>query len=260
MFLSFKYKLSRVLFGRFPAIQNFMVCNVYWEDYAEQGLAGPACGKFLITFRSLADIDPAVIKTVKIKGPNDFLLEIPSQAYDAKRQRGLVYDPLLKLHFLMALAPGGFLENGNYRLELTYSNGKTLHREKSLETHNDLIRAWTAQKDQLSNQFQAGFNGSYWHLKWPVLKNHPAYYCTRIAKAGALGEFYANLVYADNILGWGHGNPLNTGRNKSSIRVPAHKLKDDAYLWMTEIMDHNNLDLTTQSVLCPVQMIRKSSD
>jgi len=239
-----------------PDIKDIVVCNVYWEDYKIMDLSSPRVSKFVVTFGSRAN--PKLMKSIKVSGPDGYTFDISLKPYTNKTLNG--YLETKNIIWFMGYDRNGFLKDGRYDITLTYKSEHVTSKGRILKYSDEILDAYLKIKPEFSptGKLPEGTDLSNITLKWTIIPGVNAHYMTRIGtNLGSQNNWIEDFgwIFEDTILGYGTGNPYNTGINKSEVKVNTTLNPGQWYLWFTEILDSNDLNKINIAIFSKCQYI-----
>ncbi|SHN47447.1 hypothetical protein [Cryptosporangium aurantiacum] len=249
-------------------IFDLMACNVYWDfetpDPREQH-------KFLVAFYPTGG--PPVhelIDTITAYGPNGYRVEIANQPFTPKNRNGHIYDRTTDSHWYMLNLATGFMEAGEYRIEVTPKDGGApvvASRVQQAGPTEALVGAYENHRKEIYDSFTPG-QGDVLDadaprqgvdVRWSplsTLSGQDAYYIFRLARGASIAEFDTqNLHWWDNIFIQRVTDPT-AGLNRETVTVTAPLEPGAPYVYFTEITDSNAMGDTNICVFQPHQSFR----
>lgn len=238
-----------------PEIKIFdiMACNVYWDF---EGSPMPKeTHKFLFALYPTPDVAaPDMIECIRAYGPGGYEIQFNNRKYDNETKNGWFIDPNIPNYWYMANLPTGFLEEGEYTIEITVKNG-TIEKKSRVQKNapsDAVVNAYIKHHDEIYESFTpskskppaAGSSLKDLKLNWSTLKDLAgldAYYVTRLAQAAKPIEFDGNnLTHFDNIYTQRYfNNDATAGLNRSEVTVPLELKPQTDYGYFVEITDAN---------------------
>ncbi len=239
-----------------PDIEAFVVCNTYWgniaqiqQDEPETVLQQPESGKLLIMF--LYDT-PAIdtIESITAYGPNEYKKNFALQPYTRQNLNGYSTGSDSYLSF-MFYDTDGFLEDGEYTIDIEYTDGFVSSITKTLNFDRELLDTYLEMQKDFSPAGNVALNADDTVvLEWPMPETGQYFAVTRLKEYVPNDPFYQNILYWDNIF-YRQGN---AGLGRSSMQIPADLIEPGVqYTWFTEILDSNKLEDVNTAIFCPFQ-------
>ncbi|THB64506.1 MAG: hypothetical protein D6B26_04850, partial [Spirochaetaceae bacterium] len=145
----------------------------------------------------------------------------------------------------------GFLENGEYRLEVVYKNGQVSSKSKVLASDLSIVEKYLSMNKEFQpvGETAIDFNEPT-RLKWSMPQGGQYYAVTR------LKHFIPNEPFYENILYWNNAFYMrgDAGLMMSELEIPRGIIKPDTkYVWFTEILDSNHLPEVNTAIFLPFQ-------
>lgn len=211
--------------------------------------------KIIVQFEG-GDLSPRIedVESVHVRGPSGYNLEIAvHEMFDHKTSMngfkidrwtgGLAFERYLQ----------GFLENGEYTVEVRFRNGHVATRSRTLHYDDRLVTAYLENRTriQLAPGATTGVEGDgRVSFSWTTLASlggPDAFYCLRVCE-GFSWPFLDpdKTVYTGEALEPG---AQSSGLNLGVVRVPLNPAS--SYTWFTEILDSNRLEEINVAILMP---------
>jgi hypothetical protein len=250
-------------------ISDFMACNVYWDLGNCPGAERQH--KYLFAIAAMKDeFHPSCVKKIIVHGPGNLETEITNQFFTQEFANGYIYDASGGNYWYMKNMRNGFLEPGEYRIEVTFWNGEvsTVSHTQERGPCDELLEAYLENKERMeyypSAALDSGTDLSRVECRWSSLKDlagMDAYYIFRLSAVEAWWTFIQNLVFRDSPFFERFIDP-DVGLNESSILIERTLQPDTVYAWWTEICDSNKIDKINLCIFQPIQTFRtpKSSE
>ncbi len=198
-------------------------------------------------------------------GPNGLEIPMANQYFTQEHADGYIYDASMGNYWYMKNMRNGFMEPGEYTIELTFKNGdvSTISRVQDNAPSDKILDAYLTSKEKIAYYPDAplpdGTSLSILEFRWGSLKemaSTDAFYIFRLSKAEVWWAFdIQNLVYWDNVFVERFNDPLYA-QNKGSIVIPTTLEPDTGYAWWTEICDANKMGDTNICIFQPISAFR----
>jgi hypothetical protein len=252
----------------FP-LENIVVCQAYFDSNQNSNNNPNKQAKFEVHFLGLfGETYLKMIKNILIEGPNNYEFKIKNRPFNFKNRNGYVIDKSSynEVRFL-GLESDGFLEEGEYKISVEYSNNKVRSMKRILSSNKNLLNTYLENKNQIKYTTKGdvssedSFITRPFYTQWTTLKklaNYDAYYVNRVSEGFSYLVDLQDLYFYDNIFLLSIIMP-SYGLNKTSawINNSRRKLKIDCdYTWMTEICDSNKLQDLNLTIYPPTQHFR----
>jgi hypothetical protein len=245
-------------------IFDLMACNVYWDFGNYPG--GERQHKYLFAIAAANDeFHPSCVEKIMAYGPNNLEVEIANQFFTQEQADGYIYDASIGNYWYMKNMRNGFMEPGEYHIEITFKNGHVsgISRLQDNAPSDKLVDAYLKSKERIEYHPDApladGTDLTDLKVRWSTLKGlsgTDAFYIFRLSKAEVWWAFdIQNLVFWDNVFVERFKDTLYA-RNKSGIIIPKTLEPDTGYAWWTEICDSNKMGDTNICIFQPVQAFR----
>jgi len=246
---------------------DLMACNVYWDFGNYPGAEHQH--KYLFAPAAVSNqFHPDCVEKIMAYGPNNLEVEIANQLFTQEHADGYIYDSSMGNYWYMKNMRNGFMEPGEYTIELTFKNGNvsTISRIQDSVPSDKLLDAYLKSKEKIeyfpAAPLPKGTDLSDLEVRWGSLKDlagTDAFYIFRLSKAEEWWLFdIQNLVFWDNLFIERLTDPM-AGLNKNSIVVEKTLEPDTGYAWWTEICDSNKMGDTNLCVFQPIQTFRTPS-
>jgi hypothetical protein len=243
---------------------DLMACNVYWDFGNYPGAEHQH--KFLFAPAALNnEFHPDCVDNIMAYGPNGLEVPIANQYFTQEFADGYIYDASMGNYWYMKNMRNGFMEPGEYTIELTFKNGhvSTISRIQDSVPSDRILNAYLQSKEKIVYYPDAplpeGTGLTNLEFRWGSLKelaDTDAFYIFRLSKAEVWWAFdIQNLVYWDNVFVERFKDPLYA-QNKSSLVVPKTLEPDTGYAWWTEICDANKMGDTNICIFQPIPAFR----
>lgn len=246
-------------------IYDLMACNVYM-DFENTGLPKEQ-HKFLIAFHP-TDGAPVheLIESITARGPNGYVVEVANQPYTISNLNGHIFDRTTNSHWYMINLLTGFMEPGEYTIEVKCKDGatKSISRVQENTPSERLMSAYLAIRDRLKASYSPG-NGEKLPAGVPLkdveircdsfkeLSGVDAYYIFRICEAANSKEFDPqNLYWWDNIFLQRLADP-DAGKNRNRLTIQTELKPHTAFTYFTELTDSNTMGGTNICIFQPYQ-------
>ncbi len=240
-------------------IYDLMACNVYM-DFEDTGLPKEQ-HKFLISFHPSGGRPVhELIDSITAFGPDGYRVEFANQAYTISNLNGHIFDRTTNAHWYMVNLYTGFMQPGEYRIEVKCKDGSTrsISRVQDNAPSDALMTAYRAHRETLKaswkpghgEQLPAGTALSNLEINCTAIKalsGQDAYYVFRLCEGRNGKEFNPqNLVWWDNIFLQRFADP-GAGLNRSRLVVQTELKPDTSYVYFTELTDGNSMGGTTSA-------------
>jgi len=244
-------------------IFDIMACDVYW-DYGTPGLPKQQ-HKFLVApYATEGRFTPDLVDEIVCHGPNGYLTHIANQKFTRKNRNGYIHDPLSGNYWYMHNCATGFMEEGDYRIDVVTKSGevKSKARFQKSEPARSLVSSYLSHSDAIHASFSPSENQPLaedtplvgTRVRWSPLKEiagTDAYYIYRIAEGGSKAEWdIQKLVWWDNIFIERMSDPT-AGLNRSEVAIGASLKPRASYLYFVEITDSNAMGQTNICIFQP---------
>ncbi|WXG39493.1 MAG: hypothetical protein WED07_01440 [Candidatus Freyarchaeum deiterrae] len=246
-------------------IYDIMACNVY-VDYVFAKVKEQH--KFLIAFLPVKDAFlPDYIDKITAYGPDGYEVEFKNQEYNLKNVNGYITDAAFNSCWYMVNLPTGFLNEGEYKIEVECKNGevKTKSRYQKNAPSEALVGAYLENKDALyksyypstTNKIPKGTPLKNLKVKFSTLKelaDLDAYYIYRVSLGKTPLEFnIQKLVWWDNVFVERYVN-AKAGLNKGENVIKKELKPNTSYAYFVETTDSNAMGETNICVFQPHQI------
>ncbi len=246
-------------------IYDIMACNVYW-DFDNTPL-NKEQHKFVVSlYPTPGTPTPDLIDTITAYGPNGYELGITNQQQNNVNRDGWIYDPTLDYYWYMVNTNNGFMEPGEYTIEIKCKDGSTtsMSRIQDNDVSKQVLDAYIENRDEVYNSFsptnekplEAGASLENIPASWKSLKDVAevdAYNVLRIGEATNSMEFNTqNLTWWDNIFmqAVANADPL-AGQNRNSVTIATKLKPQTSYGYFIETIDSNVQGKTNICILQP---------
>lgn len=249
-------------------IYDIMACNVYW-DFDTPGTPKEQ-HKFLVAFYPTGGAPvPELIKSIVAHGPDGYRVEVANQKFTGQNKNGHIFDRTTNSHWYMINLDTGFMKPGEYTIEVTTHDGKTVKKSRLQldEPGRAIVGAYLENKKRIYESFTPGqgamLSASTPHdkvgIRWSSLKSlagQDAYYIFRLS-AGTNGKEFdtQNLHWWDNIFVQRVADP-KAGLNRDGVVVTNALQEGKPYVYFTEITDSNAMGDTNICVFQPHQSFK----
>lgn len=135
-------------------IYDIMACNVYW-DFANSPLPREQ-HKILVSFYPTPGVPtPDLIERIVARGPGGYEAQITNRLFTADNTDGYIYDRTLDYYWYMLNQPTGFMEEGEYTVEVHCADGRVLTRKRRQDntTSRALVSHYTGNRDAILSSF-----------------------------------------------------------------------------------------------------------
>ncbi|MFX1256473.1 MAG: hypothetical protein ACFFAN_01335 [Promethearchaeota archaeon] len=255
-----------------PKVQIFdiMACNVY-VDY--DFVPVKESHKFLIAFFPMKNaFVPDLIDEIIAYGPNGYQVEFKNQKYDLSNINGYITDSAFNSCWYMVNLPTGFMEEGDYKIEVRCKNGAVISKSRYQESApgQKLVEAYLENKEKILKSYTPGtINGipertslKNLKIKWTTLKeiaNIDAYYIFRISLGKKPNEFnIQKLVWWDNVFVQSFSEK-DAGLNRGEVTIQNELQPSTSYAYFVETTDSNSMGKTNICIFQPHQIISTPS-
>lgn len=234
-------------------IYDIMACNVYWDFHNSP--MPKETHKMLVALNPTPGVKvPELIESIKAYGPNGYEVEFKNEKYDPTVYNGWFYTPELQNYWWMINLPTGFLEEGEYTIEVKCKDGRSdkKSRIQNNKPSDEAVESFLKNRDEILESFAPSKNTKInadsglknVELSWKTLKDvggPDSFSVTRLAQASKPIEFDGNnLTYFDNIYFERLvKNNEAAGQNRAKVTVPVELKPDSTYGYFVEITDGN---------------------
>ncbi len=234
-------------------IYDIMACNVYW-DFLESPMPKET-HKMLVALYPTPDVKaPDLIETIKAYGPNGYEVTFANEKYDVNTLNGWFYTPEIQNYWWMINLPTGFLEEGEYTIEVTSKNGSVVKKSRIqknapsdaavecyVKNRREIFESFAPSK---TNPLPESAGRTNIKMSWKTLKDvggPDEFYVTRLAEASCSKEFDGNnLTLFDNIYYERLvKNDLLAGKNRGEVVIDKELKPNTSYGYFVEITDAN---------------------
>jgi hypothetical protein len=246
-------------------IYDIMACNVYMDF--ENSLLQKEQHKFLVAFYPTGAAPvPELIESITAYGPNGYQVPIANQEFTASNRNGWIYDRTTHSHWYMVNLDTGFMQEGNYTIEVKTKDGRVLSRSRRQNNGSSaqLVLTYRKLKEQLAASyapgkargFEAGMPLTQLPVTWKSLKelaDLDSYSIFRLSEGRSGKEFNTQkLVWWDNIFVQRLGEP-KAGLNRDRVVLGSELKPDTAYVYFVETTDSNAMGSTNICIFQPHQ-------
>jgi len=243
-----------------PEISAIVVTQVY-SDY---GVLDRRLGKFVILFDpDFGRVDSNSITRIEVFGPRNYHFDIlPHKLFNAFSLNGYVDDHYFNLLWYMAFDAKGFLEDGEYIIDVTFANGVKKQRSRVLQYDDKILKTYLNCRKSIKMR-PTGF----WKvdrrthnipLSWTTLRELigiDAFYCARLSKGISWPSINVqNLLFFDDIFAASEADP-SCGFNKGLATVEDKAVSFSTYTWFIEILDSNRFENINIAIFQPNKWI-----
>ena len=244
-------------------ISDFMACNVYWDFGNCPG--GERQHKYLFAIAATKDeFHPRCVKKIIVYGPNNLENEITNQFFTQKFEDGYIYDTLGGNYWYMKNMRNGFLEPGEYTIEVALKSGEvsTISRIQNNGPGDKLLEAYLKNKEKMvyypTASLNSGTDLSKVKCRWSALRDLAgvdAFYIFRLAAVEAWWTFIQDVVFPNEMFLRKIADP-RLRLNKTSFLIEKALTPDTIYAWWTEICDSSKMGDINLCILQPIQTFR----
>ncbi|MFX1451355.1 MAG: DUF362 domain-containing protein [Promethearchaeota archaeon] len=251
-----------------PPIDNISVSQFFLDSNKDSNGLPEKQGKFEIRFFGLfGEKDTNLIKDITVEGPKGYEFHFKNHIFNNNNGNGYIVDNYNhQIIWYLGYDRNGFLEDGEYKFTIDYSNDETRYKTRILHTNNKLLENYLKLKNKIEFSYEEkpkymGDPRIYVNTKWTTLNKLNgvnAYYAAYVSKGESDFINLHDLIHFDNI----YFNSIlipSYGLNKSSALINTRwkPLKPDtAYSWLTEICDSNLYNKINMSIHQPVQYFK----
>ncbi len=255
-----------------PKIKIFdiMACNVY-VDFGFSPIK--ETHKFLVTFFPIRKgFLPDLIEDIVVYGPNGYQVEFKNQKYSIANINGYIIDSKFNSCWYMVNLPHGFMEEGEYKIEVKPKNGDIISKSRYQKSApgNTLLKAYLENREKILASYMPGTKNKMIentplknvNIKWTTLKevaNLDAYYIYRISLGKKQIEFnIQKLIWWDNVFVDRFSNK-DAGLNKGEIIIQKDLQPGQSYAYFVEMTDSNAMGETNICIFQPIQIFSTPS-
>jgi hypothetical protein len=246
-------------------IYDIMACNVYMDF--ENSVLQKEQHKFLVAFYPTGGAPvPELIESITAYGPDGYKVEIANQEFTPHNRNGWIYDRTTNGHWYMVNLDTGFMNEGNYTIEVKRKDGRTVShsRRQNNAPGKHLVSAYKQLQEKITNSYTPGRAGEFNKgaslrqvpITWSSLKtlgDVDAYYIFRLSEGRSGKEFNTQkLVWWDNIFVQRVGSP-QAGLNRDRVVLGNELSPDKPYVYFVEITDGNKMGDTNICIFQPHQ-------
>ena len=234
-------------------IFDIMACNVYW-DFENSPLPKEQ-HKFLVAlYPTPGVVTPDLIESITAYGPGGYQVAFTNRMFTNENRDGWIYDPKIPNYWYMVNLPTGFMQEGEYTIEIKCKDGKTVKKSRLQQNgpSDAMVASYLKVKDEVyrsfapskTNPLAADAALQNIECRWKTLKdldNHDAFYVHRLAEGASSREFNTQaLVWFDNIyLQRLRNNDPEAGRTRNAVLVETELKPATSYAYFVEITDAN---------------------
>lgn len=234
-------------------VYDFVATNVYWDGIEATRKLYPGIvlkqkenAKFAVIFNRR--VKPGEITSIRVSGPDGYALDFDvHRPFERKRLMGYVDDSVT---WYMIYDTQGFLKDGEYRISLTWKNGRVFQMSKWVKLNSALLKAYLETPLTFAPQGSIAQDSAGLLLQWPMIAGMDAYYCARVQEVGK--DFAKGNAHFDNIFLRGG----RAGFNQKEARVTVPLEKGKPYVWFTEILDSNRLREVDMAIFLEFQFFQ----
>jgi hypothetical protein len=234
-------------------IYDIMACNVYWDF--ENSQMPKQTHKMLVALYPTPGVKaPDLIEKIMAYGPNGYEVAFANEKFVNTKLNGWFYTPEIQNYWYMVNLPTGFLQEGEYTIEVTCKNG-SVDRKSRIQNNapsDALVEAYLKHYDRIFESFAPSKATPFPQdaslkdvkLSWSTIKDVAgldAFYVTRLAESSIPREFDGNnLTFFDNIYVQRlYNNDPSAGRNRNEVVVAKELKPQTDYGYFVEITDAN---------------------
>ena len=234
-------------------IFDIMACNVYW-DFEGSPLPKEQ-HKFLVAlYPTPGAATPDLIESLTAYGPGGYEVSFENQMFTNENKNGWIYDPNIPNYWYMVNLPTGFMEEGDYTIEIRCKDGSVVKKSRiqknapSEALVDAYVKNWQVIYDSFSpskkNPLPPDASLENIRCTWSTLKDMAGvdcYYVYRLAEASTSMEFDTqNLTWFDNIyIQRLRDNDDTAGLNKNGVTIGTSLKPKTSYGYFVEITDAN---------------------
>lgn len=234
-------------------IFDIMACNVYW-DFENSPLPKEQ-HKFLVALYPTPGVaTPDLIGSLTAYGPGGYVVSFENQMFTNDNKNGWIYDPNIPNYWYMVNLPTGFMEAGEYTIEIRCTDGSVVKKSRIQKNapSEAVVDAYVKNRQILYDSFSPseknplppGAPLENISCSWSTLKDvagPDCYYVYRLAEASTSMEFDTqNLAWFDNIyIQRLRDNDETAGFNKNGVTVGTALKPETSYGYFVEITDAN---------------------
>ena len=244
-----------------PEISSIVVTQVYQDTGV--GL-DRRLGKFVVVFdNDWGRVDPQSIAHIEVCGPRNYHFDIrPHKRFDVRSLNGYVDDQYYGRVWYMAFDSRGFLEDGEYVIEVAFANGAIKQRSRVLQYDDRILKAYLDCRKSIKMRptgfWKVGRGPHNIPLSWTILRELTgldAFYCARLSKGISWPSVNVHhLLFFDDIFAASEKD-ASYGFNKGSATVEGKAVSYSTYTWFTEILDSNRFENINIAIFQPANWI-----
>ncbi|MCX7982719.1 MAG: hypothetical protein N2572_07415 [Syntrophales bacterium] len=235
-------------------IFDIMACDVYW-DFEDSDFKTKETHKFLVAFYPTPGVaTPELIENLTAYGPNGYQASFSNEKFTVHNKNGWIYDARIPNYWYMVNLPKGFLEEGEYTIEVKLKDGRVVKKSRYQKRapSEALVNSYVKYREDIYASFSPskakplpmGTSLANIRVSWTPLKSLggiDAFYVFRLAEASNSREFDAhNLVWFDNIyLQRLRTGDVTAGLNRGEVVVETELKPSTSYGYFVEITDAN---------------------
>jgi hypothetical protein len=143
-------------------IYDIMACNVYMDF--ENSVLQKEQHKFLVAFYPTGGAPvPELIESITAYGPDGYKVEIANQEFTPHNRNGWIYDRTTNGHWYMVNLDTGFMNEGNYTIEVKRKDGRTVShsRRQNNAPGKHLVSAYKQLQEKITNSYAPGRAGEF---------------------------------------------------------------------------------------------------
>jgi hypothetical protein len=242
-------------------IYDIMACNVYW-DFETPGTPKEQ-HKFLVAFYPTGGAPlPELVQSITAFGPNGYRVEVANQTFTGVNKNGHIYDRTTNSHWYMVNLDIGFMEPGEYTIEVLKKDGGIVSKSRIQkdEPSRALVASYLKNRGRIYESFSPGQGATLKPEASSSLKtlaDQDAYYIFRLSQGTNGKEFDTqNLHWWDNIFVQRAAGNATAGLNRDKVLVTNSLKPSTPYVYFTEITDSNAMGETNICVFQPHQSFR----
>ncbi len=213
-----------------------------------------------------------MIDKITAYGPDGYEVEFENQEYNLKNINGYITDAAFNSCWYMVNLPNGFLNKGEYKIEVESKNGevKTKSRYQKNAPSEALVETYLENKEALYNSYHPSTKNKMPEgtplknvkVKWSTLKDLAgldAYYIYRISLGKTPLEFnIQKLVWWDNVFVERFRN-ADAGLNRGEVVIKNELKPNTSCAYFVETTDSNAMGETNICVFQPHQVFTTPS-
>ena len=234
-------------------IYDIMACNVYW-DFDDSALQNEQ-HKFLISFYPTPGVPtPDLIQSIKAFGPGGYCVQFSQKMFTVINKNGWIYDPTIDYYWYMVNMHVGYMQEGEYVIEVTLKDGSVLKKSRVQKNApgEKAIAAYLKHKEEILKSYKPSRVNPYpkdgalqdIKMSWKTLKDVAgidSYSVTRLNEgSSSMQADVQKLIWWDNIyIQRVYQNDLTAGQNRSEVTVTTKLKPKTDYCYFVEITDGN---------------------